>query len=82
MVLEEPRVLHLDPKVARRRLEFHTGRSLSIGSLEAHLHSDIFPPTRPYLLIVPLLMGQAFKHMNLWGPNLFKPPQSGSRGDE
>ena len=25
-------------------------------------YSDTFPPTRPYLLIVPLPMGQAFKH--------------------
>jgi hypothetical protein len=25
MVLEEPRVLHLDPQAARKRLEFHSG---------------------------------------------------------
>lgn len=31
MVLEELRVLHLDPQAARRRLDiFHTGCSLSI----------------------------------------------------
>jgi hypothetical protein len=31
MVLEELRVLHLDPKVAKRRLDMlHTGHSLSI----------------------------------------------------
>lgn len=34
-------------------------------------------PTRAHLLIVPLSMGQAFKHMNVWGPNLLKPPQKG-----
>ena len=30
VVLEEPRVLHLDLKAARRGLSFHTGWSLSI----------------------------------------------------
>ena len=40
----------------------------------------------PYLLIVPLPMGHTFKHMNLWGPNLFKPlhtpgPSSQHKGD-
>jgi hypothetical protein len=53
MVLEEPRVLHLDPKAARR-LSFHTGRSLSIEALKAHLHKD----TRPYFLIVSLPMAK------------------------
>jgi hypothetical protein len=49
-------------------------------NLKAHPHSDTLPPTRPhllptrpYFLIVSLTMGQAFKHMVLWGPNLFKP---------
>ena len=50
MVLEELRVLHLDLKAARRRLEFHTDKSLSLGDLKAHPHSDILPPTRPHLL--------------------------------
>ena len=44
------RVLHLNQKAARRRLEFHTGWSLSIGNLKAHPHSNTFPPTRPCLL--------------------------------
>jgi hypothetical protein len=48
----------------------YTGHSLSIGDLKAHPHSDTLPPTRPHLP-----MGQAFKHLNLWGPYLFKPPQ-------
>jgi hypothetical protein len=30
MVLEELRILHLDPNAARRRLEFHSGLSLGI----------------------------------------------------
>jgi hypothetical protein len=30
-VLEEPKVLHLDPMAAKRRLKFHSGWSLSIG---------------------------------------------------
>jgi len=33
MVLEEPRVLLLDPKAVRKRLFFHTGRSLTTNSL-------------------------------------------------
>ena len=45
----------------------HTGSSLSIGDLKAYPHNDTLPPTRPHLLIVPLPMGQAFKHMSLWG---------------
>ena len=32
-------------------------------------------PTKPYLLIVPFPIDQTFKHMCLWGPCLFKPPQ-------
>ena len=34
---------------------------------------------RPHLLIVPLLMSQAFKHMCLRGSLLFKPPQMGAQ---
>ena len=34
------------------------------------------PPIRSYFLIVPLPMGQAFKHMILWEANLFKLPYS------
>lgn len=35
------------------------------------------PPPRPHLLTVPLFIGQAFKHMGVWGPFLFKwPPQA------
>jgi hypothetical protein len=52
-VLEELRVLHLDPKAARRRLSsaggqekvlFQTGQSLSIGGIKAHLQSNTLPP--------------------------------------
>ena len=46
-----------------------------IWDLKACLHSDILSSTRPHLLILPHPMGQAFKHMNLWGPYLLKPPQ-------
>jgi hypothetical protein len=32
---------------------------------------------------MPLLMGQEFKHMSVWGPYLFKPPhQSKKRQQE
>jgi hypothetical protein len=47
LVLEEPRVLQVALKAARRRSEFHTGRSLSIGDLKA---CPLIPPTRPHLL--------------------------------
>jgi hypothetical protein len=50
---------------------FYPGQSLSTQSPP---HSDILPPTRPHCLLVPLFMGQEFKHLSLWGPNLFKPP--------
>lgn len=33
-------------------------------------------PTRPHLLRCSLPRGQAFKHTNLWGPNLFRPAQT------
>jgi hypothetical protein len=52
-------------QAARRRLEFYTRQSLSLGDLKAHPHSDTPPPTRPHLLVVPLPVGQAFKPMSL-----------------
>lgn len=55
----------------------HTGYRLSIYVLQTNLHSDTPPiPTRPHVLIVPYPKGQAFKHMNLWGPFLYKAPHS------
>ena len=48
---------------------------LRIGDLKAHLHHDTLSLTRPHLLTVPLSMGQAYKHVNLWRPHLFKPSQ-------
>jgi hypothetical protein len=71
LVLEKLRVLHLDTKVARRKLSssgnqeeqlFYTGLSLSTGGLKACLHNDKLPPTRPHLLIVPLPMGQGYSN--------------------
>lgn len=48
---------------------------------QGHTYSKATPtPTRPHLLIVPLPKGQTFKHKNLWGTNLFKPPHL-SRAD-
>ena len=68
MVLEkELSILHLDPQASKGDCVPHTG--LSIGDLRVHPHSDMLPPTRPYirthLLIVPLPMGQAFRHVSL-----------------
>jgi hypothetical protein len=37
---------------------FQTGWSLGIGILKDHQHSDMPPPTRPSLLIVPLSMAK------------------------
>jgi hypothetical protein len=48
MVLEEQRLLHLDPEASRERLSFHTGQSMSIGDLKAQPHSDTLPLTRPH----------------------------------
>ena len=83
IVLEmELRVLHLDLKTARlsstgsqemteiaRWAELKPGRPP-----KAHPHSTTSPPTRPYLLVMPFLVGKAFKPVSLWGPNLFKAP--------
>jgi hypothetical protein len=52
---------------------YHIACNLTIWDLRAHPHSNTVPPTRSHLLIVPLPMGQAFTHMSLWGPFLFKP---------
>jgi hypothetical protein len=74
MMLEELRILHLNQKAVRRRLEFHTGWSLSIGNLKAHSHSDTLPPTRPHLLLVPAIpCGPRIQIHESIGPNLFKP---------
>ena len=57
--LEEPKVLHLDPKADRRRMAF---RQLGGGSLKAHPHSDTLPPTRQHPpLVVPLPRSSIFK---------------------
>jgi hypothetical protein len=52
----------------QRETVCHTGHSLSIGNLIAYPQSETIPLKKPYFLIVPLPMGQAFKHMSLWGP--------------
>jgi hypothetical protein len=66
MVLEEPRVLHLDLKVARRKTLFCTGQSF-----KAHPHSDALLPTRPHLV-----QNSTISHVL----SIFKPPQTGSHG--
>jgi hypothetical protein len=49
MVLEtEPRVLHLDPKAARRLSTL--GRASALADLKAHPHTDTLPPIKPPLL--------------------------------
>jgi hypothetical protein len=53
----------------------YTWYNLSIGDLKAHPHCNTLPPARTNLLEVPLPMGQAFKHVRIQGPYLFKSPQ-------
>jgi hypothetical protein len=48
MVQEELRVLYLDPKAARKRLEFHSGQSLSIETSKVCPYSDTLPPGYTY----------------------------------
>jgi hypothetical protein len=73
MLEKELRVLHLDPKATRKRLfcRLPGGGSLphwaelEHRASKHHLHSDVLPPMRPYLLIVPFPMGQTYsKHQN------------------
>jgi hypothetical protein len=71
MVLEELRVLHLNPKEARRRLWLHIGQSLSIENLKTHPHTSSNKATPPHRVLPE---GQAFKHRSQWAPNLLKPP--------
>ena len=75
LVLKVLIILHLDLKAARGGLESHTGPGLSTEVSKANPHSCKPSLTRPHLLIVPLPVGQAFKHVNLWGPFPLKPPQ-------
>jgi hypothetical protein len=76
MVLEKKQtVLHLDLQAAERTV-YHTGHNMGTGDFKVHSHSDILPPTRPHLLIVPFPIGQVFNLMSLWGAYLLKPPYS------
>ena len=77
MVLEELRVVDLK---AARGLSFHTGRIRSIDIIKDHQNCKTLPPSRLHLPIVPLPVGQAFKHMRLRWPNLFKPPHMSTGG--
>lgn len=76
----EMRILYLDLKTARKRLDSHwmklehrrTQNSHSQWHISSHLATST--PTGPYLLIVPFPTGQAFKPRSLgMGPYLFKP---------
>jgi hypothetical protein len=57
---------------------YHTECSLSKGDLKTCPHNDTLSSTKPHplqqghtsLIIIPLPMGQTFKHMNLWEPYL------------
>jgi hypothetical protein len=78
---KELSILHLNLQAAKVAVS-HIGHSLSIWDLKAcppqrHTSFNEATPTlpRPHLLIVPLPVGQAYKHTSLRGPFLFKPPQ-------
>lgn len=74
IVLEKLRVGHFDLEAAWRRLYSRLCRPWEYTwDFKAHLSSVTSPP-RPDLLIVPLPTGQAFTHVSLMGPYLFKPP--------
>lgn len=53
----------------------HDHRDLKPNSTATSTNKATFTSKRPSLLIVPPLMGQAFKYINLLGSNPFKPPQ-------
>jgi len=57
----------------------HTGHSLSICDLKVLLHSDVFSPTGPHHLKLPLTAGQAFKHVSLWWSYLVRPLQGATQ---
>jgi hypothetical protein len=58
----------------QKKTLFYNGWRFSIGDLKALPNSTTLPATWPHLLVVPIPLGQAFKYINLCGPNLFKPP--------
>jgi hypothetical protein len=80
VVLEGPRVLHLDPKIIRKRLPLCRNQQECLfcpgWSFKAHPHRDVLPPTRPHLL------QQGYNHSKAISPNsatshrpsIFKPP--------
>jgi hypothetical protein len=67
------KVLYLDPQAAEGDC-LTLDRAWVLGDLKVYLPSDpssskdSSTPTKPHLLIVPLPMGQAFKHLSPWGP--------------
>lgn len=66
LMLEELRVLHLDPQAA----EGDWKCDLRAPAPQGHTSSN-----KPHLLVMPLPMDQALGHMSLWGTFVFKPPQ-------
>jgi hypothetical protein len=74
MELKDPRVLHFKPQSAEGNFVPHWVE-LEHWRPQSHRHNDTLLQTRPHLLIVLFPMVQAFKHLSLWGPELFTPPQ-------
>lgn len=74
MVLEELRVLHLDPKAARRRLHSTVSRASkpTMTHFLQQSHASFNKAAPPNSAAS---FDQASKHMNLSGSFLLKPPQ-------
>ena len=65
IVLEEPRVLHLDLKAERRRLSCAFRGAWALEDFKACLHSDTLPPARPHLFTSTTSMGQAYSNHHI-----------------
>jgi hypothetical protein len=70
MVVEERKVLYLDPKSYRERLFSRQpggtssilGRVRVLGNLKTNQHSNTISPIKPCLLLLSLPMSQAYSH--------------------
>jgi hypothetical protein len=70
MVLEEPRLLHFDPKAARRGLSSALGRDWTLGDLKAYLSTPL------PLWLTSSNMATPPNSATSYGSSIFKPLQS------
>ena len=84
MVLEKDWNIYSLVQMQQKVIVCHIGIAWVCIKPQSCFHGNILPPARPYIppisphpLIVPLSMGQEFKHLNLWGGvHLCKPLHS------